>query len=294
MAVSDTLKTSELLADAITPKEALVETIIRPRGGWASLNLSGVWEFRELLGFLVWRDLKVRYKQTYLGVAWAVIQPLVSMVLFSVIFGQFAKLPSDNVPYPVFAYAALLPWNLFTGVVNRSGTSLVSSANLISKVYFPRLVVPLAAGLSSIVDFALSLLVLVGLMAYYRFVPGIEVLALPLWSLLALLVGLAVGVGLSALNVRFRDVGYLLPFLLQVWMYVSPVAYSSSIIPAKWAWLYQLNPMVGVIQGFRWSLLGTAGTMGVPWVTSLLLTLALLGATVLYFRQVERTFADVV
>ncbi len=272
----------------------LPEMVIRARRGWAGLDFAALWSYRELLMFLVWRDLKVRYKQTALGAAWALLQPLFSIVLFSVIFGTFARLPSDGVPYPILTCAALLPWTLFQGVVGRSGSSLVSSTQLVSKVYFPRVIVPLAAGLASVVDFLLSFLVLVGIIIWYRFPLGIALVTLPLWSLLALTAGLSVGMGLAALNVRFRDVGFVIPFLLQVWQYASPVAYSASIVPAKWAFWYQLNPMVGAIQGFRWAIVGVTGPIGVPWVAAMVVTLVLFCLSLFYFRQVERSFADLI
>ena len=269
-------------------------TIIKPSKGWVSLKLYALWEYRELLYFLTWRDIKVRYKQSVLGAAWAIIQPLMTMIIFSVIFGQLARLPSDGVPYPVFSYTALLPWNLFAGALTRSTTSLVGSANLVKKVYFPRLVIPVASTLAVLVDFAVAFLVLVGLMLYYGFAPTLAALTLPLFVLLTLASALAVGLWLSALNARYRDVGHAIPFLIRAWMYASPVAYAASLIPERWQALYALNPMVGVIEGFRWALLGTGQGPGPMLAVSSGVTLVLLISGAMYFRRMEKTFADVV
>jgi len=269
-------------------------TFIRPNSAWSVVDLKALWEYRELLYFLVWRDLKVRYKQTALGVAWAVVQPVATVFLFSVVFGSFAGLPSDGIPYPVYAFSALLPWMLLAGAINRSGTSLVASANLVSKVYFPRIIVPLAGALGAFVDFLISLVVLFVIMAAYGQHVGWSLLTLPLWSALVLLLGMAIGTMLSALNVRFRDVSYLLGFLLQAWMYASPVAYSPKIVPEHLRWLYNLNPMVGLIQGSRWALLGTAGDYGVPWQPACVCVAVLLVVAAIYFHSVERAFADII
>lgn len=279
---------------ATAPVDALVKTVIRPQKGWMGLDFQGLWQYRELLYFLLWRDLKVRYKQTALGAAWAIIQPVATVVLFSVIFGSFAKLPSDGVPYPVYAYCALLPWNLLAGAVNRSGSSLVSSANLISKVYFPRLIIPMSAALGALVDFAISFCVLLVLMLVYGMTPGWAILTVPIWTFLAMLLGLSIGLGLSALNVKYRDVSYLMGFMLQIWMYASPVVYSGSMVPERFRWLYALNPMAGIIQGFRWAMTGVTGELGVPWVPAVVATGVLFTGAVVYFRQVERSFADIV
>ena len=230
--------------------------IIQPSRGWASLQLRAVWEYRELLYFLVWRDVKVRYKQTALGVAWVVLQPVISMVVFSFLFGTLLKVPSGEVPYPIFAYAALLPWNYFATSLTRSSTSLVGSAHLITKVYFPRLVIPISGVLSGLVDFAVAFLVLAGLMVYYGVVPTGAVVWLPAFLLLALATALGVGMWLSALNVRYRDINYLVPFLVQIWMYLTPVVYGTTLIPERFRFLLGLNPMTAVVEGFRWALLG--------------------------------------
>ncbi len=273
---------------------SLVHTRVAPTHGWAFLHLRELWEYRELLYFLVWRDVQVRYKQTALGVGWAILQPFLTMVVFSAIFGAFAKIPSDGVPYPIFAYAALLPWNYFAGAFSRAGTSLVNSANLISKVYFPRLVIPIAAAAAGLVDFALSFVVLLGMMVFYDIRPTVMIWTLPFFLLLALAGALGVGLWLAALNVRYRDVNYIIPFLVQLWMYASPVAYPSSMIPAQWRPLYGLNPMAGVIEGFRMALLGTASLDWTILALSACITLVLLISGALYFRRTERSFADVI
>lgn len=267
---------------------------IRPSHGWVSVNLGDLWEYRELLYFLVWRDVKVRYKQTVLGAGWAILQPLLTMIVFSAVFGSFAKVPSDGVPYPIFSYVALLPWSYFSGAFSRVGTSLVGSSNLISKVYFPRLVIPIAATFAGLVDFAIAFVILLGMMVYYGIRPTLMVWTLPLFLLLAFASALGVGLWLAALNVRYRDVGYLIPFLVQIWMYASPVAYPSSIVPERLRLFYGLNPMAGVIEGFRAALLGTGVLDGglVAASSAIVVLLVLSGA--LYFRRTEKTFADVI
>lgn len=269
-------------------------SVYEPTHGWLSLRLGELWHYRELLYFLTWRDVKIRYKQTALGVAWAVLQPLITMVIFSVIFGQLAKLPSDGIPYPVFSYAALLPWGLFSGALQRAGTSLVTNANLITKVYFPRLVIPISAVAAGLVDFVISFVVLLGLMLYYKITPTWMILTIPFFVLLAVLTALAVSLWLSALNVQYRDVQYMIPFLIQAWMYASPVAYSAGLIPTgPWRIIYGLNPMAGVIQGFRWALLG-GNPPDVLMAISVVMVLLLLVSGLYYFRRMERTFVDVV
>jgi lipopolysaccharide transport system permease protein len=268
--------------------------IIRPSRGWIPLRLGSLWEYRELLYFLVWRDIKVRYKQTVLGAAWAIIQPFFTMVVFSIVFGRLAKLPSDGLPYPIFAYCGLLPWQLFSHALAESGNSVVASQSLITKVYFPRLVIPLAAVLGGLVDFVVAFSVLLGMMAYYRVSPTAAVFTLPLFILLALATALGVGLWLSALNVQFRDVRYTIPFLTQFWLFATPIAYSSSLIPQKWRLVYGLNPMAGVVEGFRWALLGTANASGPMLLVSIAVVLVLLVGGLYYFRRMEKTFADVV
>lgn len=272
----------------------LVHTRVAPTRGWASLQLRELWEYRELLYFLVWRDVQVRYKQTALGVGWAILQPFLTMVVFSAIFGVVAKIPSDGVPYPVFAFTALLPWNYFAGAFSKAGSSLVNSAHLVSKVYFPRLVIPIAAAAAGLVDFALAFVVLLGMMVYYGIRPTGMIWTLPFFLLLALATALAVGLWLAALNVRYRDVNYVIPFLVQLWMYASPVAYPSSIIPAQWRILFALNPMAGVIEGFRMALLGTVSLDWTLTGLSVCITLLLLISGTLYFRRTEKSFADII
>ena len=273
---------------------ALPETIIRPTSRWAALRLDQLWEYRELLAFFVWRDLKVRYKQTFLGAAWAILQPLLTMVVFSIVFGRLAKVPSDGLPYPIFAYAALLPWQLFARSVTESANSLVTHQQLITKVYFPRLLLPLAALLAGLVDFAIAFVVLLAMMVFYGIAPTGAVLMLPAFLLLAIAAGLGVGAWLSALNVRFRDVRYTIPFLIQLWLFATPIAYPTTLIPEKWRLLYGLNPMAGVVEGFRWALLGSEGAVGALWPTSTAAAMVLLISGLYYFRRMEREFADVV
>jgi lipopolysaccharide transport system permease protein len=258
------------------------------------LQLGSLWRYWELLYFLVWRDVKVRYKQTAIGAAWAILQPLMTMVLFTAVFGGIAKIPSDGIPYPIFAYTALLPWTYFSYALSRSGNSLVSNSNLITKVYFPRLIIPLSAVISPLVDFAVSFVLVIAMMVWFRISPGWGVLALPVFVLLCLLTALSVTLWLSALCVRYRDVGVVIPFLLQVWMYASPVAYPVSLVPAKWRLIYSLNPMAGVIEGFRWALLGRAAPDFSLLAVSTLAVLVILYGGLVYFKSMERVFADVV
>ena len=270
------------------------EILIRPSRGWVSLKLGELWQYRELLFFLIWRDVKIRYKQASLGIAWAIIQPLMTMVIFSVIFGHLAKLPSEGIPYPVFSYAALLPWQLFSGALTRSGSSLVGNATLLTKVYFPRLIIPLSATIGGLVDFSISFLVLLGLMLYYGLGPTWAILWLPLLIVFTLVTALSVGLWLSALNVQYRDVQHIIPFIIQAWMYASPVAYSAELIPSgPWRFVYGLNPVAGVIQGFRWALLG-ANPPGDLMLVSVGMVVIMLVTGLCYFRRMERTFADVV
>jgi len=268
--------------------------VIKPSKGWTTLQLRELWNYRELLYFLVWRDIKVRYKQTVLGAAWAIIQPFFTMVVFSIFFGNLGKIPSDGIPYPIFAYCALLPWQLFAYALTQSSNSLVANQNLITKVYFPRLIVPLSSVLAGLVDFAIAFLILIGMMLFYGIWPTIAILALPLFVLFAIATALAVGLWLSALNVQYRDVAYTIPFLTQFWLFASPIAYSSSLIPQPWRALYGLNPMAGVVEGFRWSLLGTTNPPGVLVLISVVIVIILLAGGLFYFQQMERTYADVV
>ena len=272
--------------------------VIEPTRGLASLQLRALWEYRELLYFLVWRDVKVRYKQTALGVAWIVLQPVISMLIFSGLFGVLLGAPSNGAPYPVFVFAGLLPWQYFAGALTRASASLVGSAHLITKVYFPRLVIPLSGVIGGLVDFGVSFIVLLLLMAFYRIAPTPAVIFLPAFLLLAMATSLGFGLWLAALNVRYRDVNYLVPFLVQIWMYVTPVIYSASLIPERYRWLLALNPMTGVVEGFRWALLGGVMTETQPpnglFAVSVVITLAVLIGGLFFFRSTERTFADVI
>jgi len=275
--------------------EACIPVIrIESSSGWALPKLWELWEHRELLYFFSWRDVKVRYKQTVIGAAWAILQPLTTMIIFTLIFGHFANMPSDGLPYPIFAFAALLPWNFFANALNRCSGSLVGNANLITKVYFPRLIIPLSAAVSGIIDFAITFVVLLAMMFWFEIAVTWNVIALPIFLFLGLNTALAVGLWLSALNVRYRDVTYVVPFLTQVWFFASPIAYPVSIIPEHWRLLYSLNPMAGVIEGFRWALLGKESPdFAVMAISAILVTVLLLGGLV-YFRRTERIFADVV
>jgi lipopolysaccharide transport system permease protein len=267
---------------------------IEPSRGWVSLKLQAVWEYRELLYFLIWRDIKVRYKQTVLGAAWAIIQPFFTMIVFSLFFGRLAKVPSDGIPYPLFSYAALVPWGFFANGLSMASNSLVDSANLIRKVYFPRLAIPLATVLSGVVDFVFALAMLLGMMFYFDITPTVNVIWLPLLLLLALVTSLGVSLWLSAMNVQFRDVRYTIPFLTQLWLFATPIAYPSSLLAEPWRTLYGLNPMVGVVEGFRWALVGTHTAPGPIIIVSSLAAFLLLIGGAFYFRRMEKTFADVV
>lgn len=263
--------------------------------GWQSLRLAELVEYRELLSFFVWRDVKVRYKQTALGAAWAVLQPFLTMVVFSVFFGRLAKVPSDGVPYPIFSFAALVPWTFFAGALTNTSNSLVGSANLLKKVYFPRLAVPVATVLAGLVDLGVALLMLFGMMAYYGVRPTVAVLALPALIALAVVAALGVGLWLSAMNVQYRDIKYVVPFLTQFWLFATPVAYPSSLLQNPWRTVYAVNPMVGVVEGFRWALLGGARPAPVAELLASTAAAAVLLVTgAFYFRRMERTFADVV
>lgn len=274
---------------------AITKSVIRPPQGWQALDLREIWHYRELLYFLAWRDIKVRYKQTAIGVAWVVLQPFLTMVIFSLIFGQLMQVSTNGEePYPVFAFVALLPWTLFASALSRSGQSLVADANLISKVYFPRLILPFAAVLSTLVDFVISFVILLAMLVFYRIVPGTAVLALPFLLLLAFLTALSFGLWLSALNVKYRDFGYVIPFLIQFWLFLTPVAYPSTLIPEPWRLLYSLNPMAGVVEGFRWALLGQQSLPGMPIFLSSIVVLLLFSGGLFYFRRMEFEFADVV
>jgi lipopolysaccharide transport system permease protein len=269
-------------------------TRIEPSRGWVSLKLRELWEYRELLYFLTWRDVKVRYKQTALGAAWAILQPLLTMLIFSLFFGRLAKMPSDGIPYPVFSLAGLVPWTFFANGLNQSANSVVMSGNIIKKVYFPRLTIPIATVLAGAVDFIFSFALLVVMMTWHGIGLTPNVLWLPLFLLLAFITSLGVGLWLSALNVEYRDVRYIIPFLVQFWLFATPIAYPSSLLHEPWRTVYGLNPMVGVVEGFRWALLGAKTAPGpMIWVSALVAVTLLLGGAI-YFRRMEKTFADLV
>jgi len=267
---------------------------IEPLHGWAPIKLNELWDYRELLYFLVWRDIKVRYKQTVLGAAWAIIQPFLTMLIFTLFFGRLGKVPSDGVPYSIFVFTALVPWLFFANGLNQSANSLVTSANLVKKVYFPRLTIPLATVLSGAVDFGISFLVLLSMMLYYRILPNTKIFLIPLFVLLALVTSMGVGLWLSALNVEYRDVRYVVPFLVQFWMFATPIAYPSSLLSQPWRTLYGLNPMAGVVEGFRWSLLKTNASPGSVILASALTAIVLLITGAYYFRRMEKSFADLI
>ncbi len=268
--------------------------VIRPSRGWVRLGLGELWKHHELLYFLTWREIKIRYKQTALGVAWAVIQPLFTMLVFSIFFGRLGKMPSDGVPYPLFVFAGLVPWMFFSNALSNSSNSLVNSAHLITKIYFPRLALPISSILSGTVDFLVSLCLLIGLMVYYGHVSAAHIIWLPALFLLAAVTALGVGLWLSALNVAYRDIKYAIPFLAQMWLFATPIAYPSSLLAPKWRALYALNPMAGVVEGFRWSLLNTGSRPGNMVFISAVAALSLLVSGAFYFRRMERTFADIV
>lgn len=267
---------------------------IEPSRGWVSLQWREFWAYRELLYFLTWRDIKVRYKQTVLGAAWAIIQPFLTMVVFSLFFGKLASVPSDGIPYPIFSYAGLVPWTFFAYGLSQASNSLVGSGNLIKKVYFPRLIIPVSSVLSGVIDFVLAFLVLFAMMLFYGISPTVNVIWLPALLLLAAAASLGTGLWLSALNVQFRDVRYTLPFITQFWLFGTPIAYPSSLLSEPWRTLYGLNPMAGVVEGFRWALLGTDTAPGALILVSALATALMLVLGLFYFRRMEKTFADVV
>jgi len=270
-------------------------TLIQASKGWSSLNLDELWEFRELLYIFIWRDIKIRYKQTVLGAAWAILQPLFTMIIFSVIFGRLAKIPSDGIPYPIFSYAALLPWTFFSNGISKGSSSMVGGSNLLKKIYFPRMALPISAVMGGIVDFILAFFVLILMMLYYKVLPTINVIWLPPLLLLTIVSSLGVSLWLSAMNVQFRDVRYIVPFLVQAWLFATPVVYPTSLIgDSFWRFVYALNPMVGVVEGFRWALLGTNTAPGLIIVVSATVGVVLLVSGAFYFRRMERTFADVV
>ena len=273
----------------------LPKLVLKPSSGWVPLNLIDLWRYRELVYFMTWRDLTVRYKQTLLGVAWAVLRPFLTMIVFSIFFGGLAKVPSDGVPYPIFTYTALLPWELFATSLTIASRSLVLNSNMITKVYFPRIILPVSSILGGVVDFGLAFLVMIGMMFYYHFTPTINVWMVPFLLLLTIIAAIAVSLWLSAMNVLYRDVGYVTPFLQQMWLYITPIAYPASLVPEKWQMLYALNPMTGVVEGFRWALLGTTPSAPVNLLLiSTGISILMLVTGLFYFRRMERLFADMV
>ena len=293
----ETGKAREMRLDAVPTEHAAAGppiVIIRPPAGWATLGIRELWDYRELLFFFVWRDLKVRYKQTLLGASWAVIQPFFTMVVFSLFFGRLAKIPSDGVPYPVFSFAALVPWTFFANGLTLASNSLVANQTLLRKVYFPRLVIPISAVASGLIDFGIAFVVLLGLAARYGVTPTLHMLWLPALVLLALVTALGVGLWFAALNVLYRDIQYVVPFLVQVWLYATPIVYPSSLVPERWRTLYAINPMVGVVEGFRWALLGTGTAPGPMILVSGIAAVVTLIGGMFFFRRMEKTFSDVV
>jgi lipopolysaccharide transport system permease protein len=284
----------ENLSSLLSRPSALAHTRIEPTAGFVSLRLAELWEYRELLYFLTWRDIKVRYQQTALGIAWAVIQPVMTMIVFSIFFGKLAKMASDGVPYPIFSFAALVPWTLFSMGLTQGTNSLIGSSNLIKKVYFPRLIIPTATVLAGVVDFMVAFAILLLLMLGYGIVPTANILWLPALLLLTLITSLGVSLWLSAINVQYRDVKYVVPFLAQIWLFATPIAYSSTLLSEPWRTVYGLNPMVGVVEGFRWALLGTDTQPGSIALVSAGAAIAMLVSGAFYFRRMEKVFADVV
>lgn len=283
------------VVDTQREESQLPMTMVQPSRGWAGVNLRELWRYRELVYFLIWRDIKVRYKQTLLGAAWAILKPFFSMIVFSVIFGNLARIPTDEVPPPLFYFAGLLPWVFFQDGITKASNSLVSGRNLITKVYFPRLAIPISSVVAGLVDFCLAFLVLIGMMIYYGYQPTHAIWTLPLFILLALITALGGGLWLAALNVAYRDIGYVTPFIVQAWLYASPVVYSATLITGDfWQVVYGLNPMAGVVQGFRWAMLGVGQPPSNFLLASIAIALSLLISGALYFRRMERTFADVV
>lgn len=284
-------KTEEALNDAFFLRG---ERVLEPPTNWLSLRLRDLWEYRELLFFFVWRDIKIRYKQTLLGVSWAVLQPFTTMVIFSVIFGRLVNVPSDGIPYPIFAYAGLLPWQLFARTISDSTSSLITNQHVISKVYFPRILLPLSNSISGLVDFGIALLILVGLMIYYAIFPTWRLLVIPLLVVFTLFTSTAISFWLSALSVRYRDIKFVTPFLVQVWLYATPVVYPTSLIPEKWQWVYWLNPMTGVVDGFRWVIYGFDANISSLFFLSLAVVAVLWVSGLVFFQRMELTFADMI
>jgi lipopolysaccharide transport system permease protein len=287
-------RTSVSISKAASEQDKLRLTIIRPSKGRFGIDFKELWRYRELFYFLIWRDIKVRYKQSLLGAGWAILQPLLTMIIFTIFFGRWAGIPTDDVPQPVFYFAGILPWQLLQSGVSKAGTSLVASRNLITKIYFPRIAVPVAPIIAGLLDFVIAFLILIGLMFFYGITPTTALWTLPLFLLLTIITATGVGVWLAGLNVTYRDIGYVIPFLLQVWFFLSPIVYSANIVPDNLQPFYDLNPMAGVIQGFRWAILGTGQPDAMDLIASIGIALLLLISGVIYFKRMERTFADVV
>jgi lipopolysaccharide transport system permease protein len=278
----------------LTIPSDLPRTRRQPSKGWEWPKLRELWEYRELLFFFAWRDIKVRYRQTVMGASWAIIQPVFTMVIFSLFFGRLGNIPSDGLPYPVFSFAALVPWTFFANAITQASNSLVVSGNMLKKIYFPRLALPIGTVLAGVVDFVLAFIVLIGIMLFYGLVPTGNIIWLPFFALLALVTSIGASLWLAAMNVQFRDVRYTIPFLTQAWLFVTPIAYPSSLLPEPWRTLYGLNPMAGVVEGFRWALLGTDTAPGLMMIVSSMVALILLVGGAFYFRRMEQNFADVV
>jgi lipopolysaccharide transport system permease protein len=281
------------MKSSITPVRN-ASVLIQPISGWVPINLRDLWDYRELLYFLTWRDVKVRYKQTALGVAWVVLQPILLMLVFTIFFGRLVEDPSDGIPYSIFTYTALLPWQLFSRTLNEGSMSLLANERVITKTYFPRILLPASAVLSSLIDFAIAFLFLLGFILFYGVQPGFTIFALPLFVLLVVMTAFGVSLWLAALNVVYRDVRYVLPFITQIWMFATPIIYPVSVVPDKWRLLYSLNPMVGVVEGFRWSLFGPTSDMNLVFGISALIAAGILASGLLYFQSVQQTFADVI
>jgi lipopolysaccharide transport system permease protein len=293
MRVDEEIKYAEATTSSVLPDSSTQLIRIEAARAWPSLKLGELWGYRELVYFLIWRDIKVRYKQTVLGAGWAIVQPLFTMLLFSLFFGRLAKVPSDGIPYPLFSFTALVPWTYFASGLTQASNSLVGNSTLIKKVYFPRLAIPTAKVLSALLDFGLAFILLLGMTFYYRLHPSFRILWVPLFLLLAMVTALGAAFWLSALNVRIRDVEQTLPFLTQIWLFATPIAYPSSLLSQPWRTLYGINPMVGVVEGFRWALLGANTAPGPMLIVSCLVAVAMLVSGAFWFRRLEKTFADV-
>lgn len=294
MSISDHSVQNDVAALAKSSLKNMRTHRIQPTKGWTSLKVKEVWDYRELITIFVWRDLKVRYRQTVIGVLWAVLQPFLTMVIFSIFFGRLAGVPSDGIPYPIFSFAALVPWTFFANSISQSSNSLISNPEMIKKIYFPRLTMPIASILAGFVDFVLAFIILLGMMLFYGYFPTINTLWLPFFILLAIMTAVGVGLWLGAMNVKYRDVRYMVPFIIQAWLFATPVAYPSSLLTGPWRTLYGLNPMASVIEGFRWALLGTGAAPGSMVAVSFVVSCLLLISGIFYFRRMEKTFADVI